>query len=229
MGENRWRDEMHWPPDRTGFVTFYLHSGGTANSAGGDGTLSTVAPASEQPDRYRYDPEHPVPTAGGRFVGGGVQDQLPNQARQDVLVYTAEAVQSPLEITGPVEVSLCAATDGPDTDFVAVLSDVHPDGFVQNLVEGVVRGRFRDAFDDPRPMEPGAVYRLHIPLGNISHVVGSGHRLRLHVTSSNFPRWDRNPNTGQPLGSATSTRVAQQTVFHDEKRSSRLVLPIVHG
>jgi hypothetical protein len=227
MGENRWRDETRWPLERTRFTAFYLHSGGSAITADGDGTLSTVVPGTEDPDHYDYDPDNPVPTAGGRYVGGGVHDQAKNQTRPDVLVYTAPPQDSPVEITGPIEVCLHAATDGVDTDFAAVLCDVHPDGFVQNLAEGIVRGRFRDSFDDPRPMRPGVVYELRVPLGNVSHVVAAGHRIRLQVTSSNFPRWDRNTNTGDPIDRATRTRIAGQSVFHDDLRPSRLVLPVV--
>ncbi|MCU1681942.1 MAG: hydrolase CocE/NonD family protein [Amycolatopsis sp.] len=227
MGENRWRDEKQWPLERTSFTAFYLHSAGSANTADGDGTLTTEAPGPEDPDRYRYDPDNPVPTAGGRYVGGGVDNQAKNQARQDVLVYTAMPQDSPVEITGPVDACLHVSTDGTDTDFVAVLCDVHPDGFVQNLAEGIVRGRFRDSFDDPQPMRPNMVYELRVPLGNVSHVVAVGHRLRLHVTSSNFPRWDRNTNTGDPIDKATRIRVAEQTLLHDNQRPSRLILPVV--
>jgi uncharacterized protein len=227
MGENRWRDERQWPLRRTSFTRFYLHSGGSANTADGDGTLSTEAPGPEDPDRYRYDPDNPVPTAGGRFVGGGVRNQDKNQARHDVLVYTAGPQDSPVELTGTVDAYLHIRTDGPDTDFVAVLCDVHPDGFVQNLAEGIVRGRFRDSFDDPRPMQPDTVYELQVPLGNLSHVVATGHRIRLHVTSSNFPRWDRNTNTGEPIDKATHIRIAEQTLFHDRLRPSRLILPVI--
>jgi uncharacterized protein len=227
MGENRWREERQWPLKRTSFTRVYLHSGGSANTADGDGTLSAEAPGREDPDRYRYDPDNPVPTAGGRYVGGGVRNQDKNQSRPDVLVYTAHPQDSPVELTGPVDAYLHICTDGPDTDFVAVLCDVHPDGFVQNLAEGIVRGRFRDSFDDPQPMQPDIVYELHVPLGNLSHVVAAGHRIRLHVTSSNFPRWDRNTNTGEPTDKATRTRVAEQTLFHDTPRPSRLILPVI--
>ncbi|MEV6175226.1 CocE/NonD family hydrolase [Streptomyces sp. NPDC051954] len=227
MGENRWREEKEWPLERTVFTDFYLHSAGSANTAEGDGTLTVGTPGPESPDHYRYDPDTPVPTAGGRYVGGGVRNQDKNQARHDVLVYTAEPQQSPVELTGPVEAYLHVGTDGPDTDFVAVLCDVHPDGFVQNLAEGVVRGRFRDSFDDPQPMQPDTVYELNVSLGNLSHVVAAGHRIRLQVTSSNFPRWDRNTNTGEPIDKAIRTRVAQQTLFHDVLRPSRLILPVI--
>jgi putative CocE/NonD family hydrolase len=227
MGENRWRDETQWPLERTNFVAYYLHGEGHANTADGDGTLGAQVPGLEEPDRYGYDPDDPVPTAGGRYVGGGVRDQDANQARRDVLVYTAAIQDRPIELTGPIDAYLHVSTDGPDTDFVAVLCDVHPDGFVQNLAEGIVRGRFRNSFDDPQPMEPGTVYELHIPLGNISHVIAAGHRIRLHVTSSNFPRWDRNTNTGERIDKATRTRVAEQTLFHDTLRPSHLILPVV--
>lgn len=227
MGANRWRDERQWPLEPTRFTEYYLHSDGSANTTVGDGTLTTENPGPEDPDRYRYDPDNPVPTAGGRYVGGGVKNQNENQARHDVLVYTTPPRNSSIEVTGPVDAYLHVCTDGPDTDFVAVLCDVHPDGFVQNLAEGIVRGRFRDTFDDPRPMQPNTVYELHIPLGNISHVVAAGHRTRLLVTSSNFPRWDRNANTGEPIGTGTRIRVAQQTVYHDASRPSRLILPVI--
>jgi len=228
MGANRWRDERQWPLERTKFTDCYLHSDGTANTADGSGTLTTESPGPEDPDHYRYDPVNPVPTAGGRYVGGGVRNQNKNQARHDVLVYTTPLQNSPIELTGPVDTYLHVCTDGLDTDFVAVLCDVHPDGFVQNLAEGIVRGRFRDSFDDPQPMQPNTVYELHIPLGNISHVVAAGHRIRLLITSSNFPRWDRNTNTGEPIATGTRIRVAEQTVYHDASRPSRLILPAIH-
>ena len=144
MGENPWRDEAEWPLGRTVFTPWYLHSGGAANTLSGDGTLTTEAPAAEPADHYRYDPNDPVPTCGGHFVGGGVADQRPNQSRDDVLVYTAPVLEDDLEITGPVTVELFASTSAVDTDFMVTVSDVRPDGYSQNLVESLVRGRFRD-------------------------------------------------------------------------------------
>jgi putative CocE/NonD family hydrolase len=228
MGENRWREEDEWPLARAEITALHLRSSAPANSAEGGGELTWVTPVAEdRPDSYVYDPDDPVPSAGGRTVGGGVADQRPKQSRDDVLVYTALAGDGELEITGDVAVRLFVSTDAPDTDFVAVLSDVYPDGFVQNLAEGVVRMRFRDSYDEPSLISPGEVYEIRIDLGNLSHVVLAGHRLRLHVTSSDFPRWDRNPNTGERLADATSVRKATQLVYHDASRPSAVLLPVV--
>ncbi|GAA4539266.1 CocE/NonD family hydrolase [Pseudonocardia xishanensis] len=218
MGENRWRDEAEWPLARTRTTRMYLHD---------NGSLAAETPGDETADVYVYDPDDPVPTAGGRYVGGGVRDQRANQARADVLVYTAPPVDDVLEITGPLSLRLFVATDAPDTDFVAVVSDVHPDGFVHNLAEGLVRMRYRDGYDEPSLLEPGSVHEVEIELGNIGHAVLPGHALRLHVTSSDFPRWDRNPNTGEPSVRATTTRKATQTVHHDRSRPSALSLPVI--
>jgi putative CocE/NonD family hydrolase len=229
MGENRWRTEPDWPPPATEFTELFLHSAGSANTSAGDGWLDTEPPGHEPADGYRYDPDQPVPTAGGRYVGGGVRDQRPTQARQDVLVYTAGPQVGPMEVTGPLEVTLHVRTSVVDTDFIAVVSDVWPDGFVQNLAEGIVRGRFRDRYDDPELMKPGQTYALRIELGNLSHVVLPGHRLRLHVTSSDFPRWDRNLNTDVPAPFATVAEVARQVVLHDAAHPSCLRLPVASG
>jgi putative CocE/NonD family hydrolase len=227
MGENRWRDEHEWPLARMVPTRWYLRSGGDAATAEGDGTLSPEAPGSEPADHYTYDPANPVPTCGGHFVGGGVQDQRPNQSRADVLVYTSAPLEADLELTGPVTVTLYAATSAVDTDFTVTVSDVRPDGYAQNLVESLVRGRFRDSYTHPTPLEPGAVYELHLDLWNISHVLFAGHRLRVHVTSSDFPRWERNTGTFERLGEATSWVVQEQTVYHDADHPSHVVLPVV--
>ena len=227
MGENRWRDEQQWPLARTDYTAYYLHSGGSANTLNGDGILSAEAPADESADHYRYDPDRPVPTAGGRFVGGGVADQRKNQSRADVLVYTGPELAEDLEITGPCTVHLHAMTSAADTDFVAVLSDVRPDGYAHNLAEGIVRGRFRESLGTPSPLQPGSPYEFTIQLWNVSHVLRAGHRIRLHITSSDFPRWDRNAGTGAPTGTDTTLRTADQTVLHDRVHPSRLVLPVI--
>jgi putative CocE/NonD family hydrolase len=229
MGENQWRVEPEWPPPATLFTEFFLHSNGAANTAAGDGWLDAGKPGNEPADGYQYDPDQPVPTAGGRYVGGGVRDQRSTQARHDVLVYTAPPQAEPMEVTGPLEVTLYVQTSVVDTDFIAVVSDVWPDGFVQNLAEGIVRGRFRDRYDDPELMTPGQTYALGIEIGNLSHVVLPGHQLRLHITSSDFPRWDRNTNTAVPAPFATAVEVAQQVVLHDAAHPSCLRLPIASG
>lgn len=229
MGENRWRDEHEWPLARTVFTPYYLHSGGSANTLHGDGSLSTVPPDDQPSDNFHYNPENPVPSAGGRTVGGGVADQRENQARSDVLVYTGPELTQDLEITGPVTVYLHAATTAADTDFVAVLSDVRPDGYAQNLAEGIVRGRFRESYDNPTLLDPGTPYLFRIQLWNISHVLRVGHRIRLHITSSDFPRWDRNAGTGAPTGTDRATQPADQTVLHDRAHPSHVLLPVIPG
>jgi putative CocE/NonD family hydrolase len=227
MGDNAWRDEAEWPLARTRYTPWYLHSQGAANTLDGDGTLSTEAPDNEPADHYRYDPARPVPTCGGHFVGGGVADQRANQCRPDVLVYTSAPLDHDMEITGPVTVSLHASTSAVDTDFMVHLSDVRPDGYAQNLVESVVRGRFRSSYTVPALMQPGEIYQLDLDLWNISHVLFAGHRLRVHVTSSDFPRWERNLNTGSRVGEGTDFVVADQAVYHDRDHPSHIVLPVI--
>ena len=227
MGENRWRDEQEWPLARTEYTPYYLHSAGAANSLDGDGSVSVDPPTDEPADHYVYDPDDPVPTAGGRYVGGGVADQRKKQARADVLVYTGAELTEDLEVTGPITVHLHAVTSAADADFVAVLSDVRPDGYAQNLAEGVARGQFRESFIDPSPLQPDAPYEFTIRLWNVSHVFGAGHRIRLHITSSDFPRWDRNAGTAAPIGTDTALVAARQTVLHDSRHPSRIVLPVV--
>jgi putative CocE/NonD family hydrolase len=227
MGENRWRDETEWPPTRTDPTPWYLHSGGGANTLDGDGSLTPVAPSGEPADHYSYDPDDPVPTCGGHSVGGGVADQRANQARSDVLVYTSAPLVDELEITGPVTAELFVATSAVDTDFVVCLSDVHPDGFCQNLLESIVRGRFRSSYTTPTLLEPGQVYPLTVELWNTSHIVRPGHRLRVHVTSSDFPRWERNLNTGSRAAYGKQMEVAHQSLYHDAEHPSRVILPVV--
>ncbi|MGE0881037.1 MAG: CocE/NonD family hydrolase [Acidimicrobiia bacterium] len=221
MGENRWRDEDDWPLARTQYEPWYLRA---------DGGLSTMAPAADEPaDHYRYDPDDPVPTNGGHYIGAGtgVQDQRPTQARDDVLVYTSDVLTADLELTGPVTAKLYVATSARDTDFTVVLSDVRPDGYAHNIVDGVVRLSYYRRFDDPQPVEPGQVYEIEVDLWSVSHVFAAGHRLCVHVSSSDFPRWDRNPNTGNRFGTDVSVVVADQTVFHDSLRPSHIVLPVI--
>jgi putative CocE/NonD family hydrolase len=156
----------------------------------------------------------------------GVADQQPREVREDVLVYTTEPLEQAVEVTGPIEVRLWAASDAPDTDFVAMLVDVHPDGFAQNLVDGIIRARYRNG-DQPEPLEPGQPYEFRINLWSTANLFKAGHRIRLDLTSSNFPRWDRNPNTGEPLGSSAEMRLARQTIFHDAEHPSCVVLPVI--
>jgi putative CocE/NonD family hydrolase len=229
MGENVWRDEQEWPLARTRYTPYYLHSQGQANSLNGDGSLSPVAPGEEPPDRFVYDPNDPVPSGGGNtlIIPMGVQDQRPIEARQDVLVYTTEPVSEPLEVTGPITVELYAATSTPDTDFTAKLVDVRPDGYAQNLADGIIRLRYRDSRSRPALATPGEVYALRIDLWATSHVFFPGHRMRVEIASSNFPRFDRNLNTGADQATTTRMQSAQQTIFHDARYPSHIVLPLI--
>lgn len=210
MGLNRWRDEDQWPPARARESAIHLRAGGG---------LSLQAPGAEEPDQFDYDPADPVPTRGGALLmtpeyPSGPHDQRATEARPDVLTYTTEPLERDVQVAGPVTVRLWAASSAPSTDFVARLCDVHPDGRSINLTDGILR------------LHSGAdqAEERVIDLWSTCNVFRAGHRIRLQVTSSNFPRWDRNPNTGHPLGADTELRVARQTVFHDQNRASRVVL-----
>jgi putative CocE/NonD family hydrolase len=229
MGDNRWRDESEWPLARTQYTPYYLRGGGRASTAGGDGVLDPRAPSDETPDQFTYDPADPVPTRGGNtlILAMGVRDQRPVETRADVLVYTSPVLAEPLEVTGPVTVTLYAASSAPDTDFTAKLVDVRPDGYAQNLADGIVRGRYRDSRTAPRMLVPGEVARFTIDLWATSHVFLPGHRIRLEVSSSNFPRFDRNLNTGGDQATETRWQPARQTVFHDHRYPSHVTLPVI--
>jgi putative CocE/NonD family hydrolase len=234
MGANVWRDEQEWPLARAVETRYYLHSAGHANSLNGDGTLNTSIPDSETADHYAYDPAHPVTTRGGALLmspefPSGVYDQRPTENREDVLVYSTPALEQDVEVTGPISVHLWAVSSAPDTDFVARLVDVHPDGYAQNLTDGIIRARYRNFArgEQPSLIEPGKAYEYEIDLWATSNVFKKGHRIRLDITSSNFPRWDRNPNTGHEFGADAEMAIANQTILHDAEHPSYMVLPIV--
>ncbi|GCE19880.1 CocE/NonD family hydrolase [Dictyobacter kobayashii] len=234
MGANIWRDEHEWPLARAVETRYYLHSAGQANTLDGDGLLSPDVPESEQPDTYNYDPANPVMTRGGALLmtpefPGGVFDQRPTEQRSDVLVYTTPVLTQDIEVTGPILVHLWATSSAVDTDFVARLVDVYPDGYAQNLTDGIVRARYRDfaAGAEPTLIEPGQAYEYVIDLWATSNVFKQGHRIRLDITSSNFPRWDRNPNTGHDFGADSELAIAQQTILHDAAHPSFVALPII--
>ena len=229
MGENRWRDEQEWPLARTRYTPYYFHSGGRANTAQGDGALSLREPGEEPSDQFVYDPADPAPTCGGNtlILPMGVRDQRPVEARPDVLVYTSEVMGAPLEVTGPVTVTLYAATTAVDTDFTAKLVDVRPDGYAHNLADGIVRARYRESRARPSLLTPGVVSRFTIDLWATSHVFLPGHRMRVEVSSSNFPRFDRNLNTGEDQATGHRWETARQTVFHDQRYPSHVVLPVI--
>jgi putative CocE/NonD family hydrolase len=230
MGENVWKDTDTWPPAHT-VVPYYLHSAGQANSRLGDGVLDTKPPGTEPADSYVYDPFDPVPTRGGRSmidVLPGVENQAQVEERQDVLVYTTPRLTNPLSITGPVSVTLYASSDAQDTDFTAKLVDVEPDGYCANIAEGIVRARYRNGCDREEFLEPGQVTEFRIDLWDMAHTFGADHRIRLEISSSNFPRFDRNLNSRvtPALGSAEDARKAAQQVFHSSQHPSRLELPV---
>src|SRR5215469_16956162 len=234
MGANVWRDEQEWPLARAVETRYYLHSGGHANTPGGDGTLNVAVPGMEPSDQYTYDPANPVITRGGALLmapefRAGPFDQRTTEGREDVLVYTTPVLEQDIEVTGPILVHLWAASSAPDTDFVARLVDVHPDGYAQNLTDGIIRARYRHFArgEAPSLIEPGKAYEYEIDLWATSNVFKAGHRIRLDVTSSNFPRWDRNPNTGHDFGADSDLAVAQQTILHDSEYPSYVTLPIV--
>jgi len=222
MGANKWRSENEWPLARTRFTKYYLHSGGHANSREGDGVLSTEAPRNEASDQFRYDPKNPVPT-----VGEGAEDQSEVETRADVLVYSTPPLTAGVELTGPLELVLFVGSSARDTDFTAKLVDVYPDGTAFNLQDGVLRARYREGFNKVW-MKPGEVYPLKIDLHATSNYFPASHRIRLEVSSSNFPRFDRNLNTGGNNYDESEAVVATNVVCHSSDRSSYIVLPVIH-
>jgi putative CocE/NonD family hydrolase len=234
MGANTWRTAESWPIPDTRFTEYYLHSRGAANSRHGNGWLSTERPtADESPDRYRYDPANPVPSKGGHScctaetAPVGPFDQSEIEDRADVLVYSTPPLDKPAEVTGPITVTLYAASSARDTDFTAKLVDVHPDGKAILLNNGILRASFRDSLEKPEPIEPGQVYAYRIPIWPTSNLFKAGHRIRLEISSSNFPHYDRNPNTGRPSGLDGELVVATQTIYHSPEHPSKVVLPIM--
>jgi uncharacterized protein len=226
MGTNVWRDEPEWPLARARAISWYLRSGGRANSASGDGGLSAAPPAErEPPDTFTSDPQNPVPTRGGAMIGdgSGIARQDDVERRRDVLVYTTAPLENDVEVTGPLTATLYVATSAPHTDFTAKLVDVQRDGTPYNVSDGILRRQYTAA-DDPATADP---VPIDITLWPTSMVFRQGHRIRLEVASSNFPRYDRNPNTGAPIATATVTAEARQAVHHRPGAPSRIVLPVV--
>ena len=232
MGANVWRNENEWPLARAVATRWYLTSEGRGNSLRGNGRLVTQAPTREVSDVYLYDPENPVPTKGGCTLmpgaqSKGPQDQRTIEERDDVLVYTSEPLAEPLEVTGPVEAILHAVTDGRDTDFTAKLVAVAPDGGAINLCDGIIRARYRNSLSRAELLDPGRVYEYRIQLGSTSYAFAPGFRIRLEISSSNFPRFDRNLNTGGDIATESVGRPAVQRVFHGGVKASCVVLPVV--
>ncbi|MBO8155091.1 MAG: CocE/NonD family hydrolase [Bacillaceae bacterium] len=231
MGENKWRDEQEWPLARTIWTKYYLHSHGRANSRFGDGKLSTSDSFKNESeaDEYIYDPADPVPfiTDATSAQIGGPDDYSAVERRDDVLVYTTEVLEEELEVTGPVKMELFASSSAKDTDFMVKLLDVWPNGYAQRLTDGMVRARFREGMENPSLIEPGKVYKFEIDCWNTSHVFKKGHQIRVEIASSAFPKYDRNPNTGEELGKTANMVKAEQKVYHKEEYPSAIILPVI--
>ena len=224
-GENRWLELPGWPPAGVQQMALYLQPGG------GLGPSAPAAGAGAS--SYIYDPSHPTPTLGGATLmpgvfPPGVRDQRPLSARPDVLTFAGEPLAGPLAIMGHVTAELWISSSAPDTDFVARLIDVHPDGYMENLCDGILRARYRESLQEPKWLEPGAAYELNIDLWSTAHTFKAGHRVAVQVSSASFPRWDRNWNTKEDPSAATAGQKAQQMIWHDAERASRIVLPVSH-
>jgi len=234
MGVNRWRDAADWPIPGTRFTKYYLRSLGEANTRFGNGRLDTDAPmADEPPDHYRYDPNDPVPSRGGHscctpeVAPVGPYDQAEIEQRADVLVYSTPVLQQPVEVTGPISLTLFAASSAVDTDWTAKLVDVYPDGRAINLNNSIIRARYRDSLEHTSPISPGQTYKYVINIWPTSNLFLPGHKIRLEISSSNFHNYDRNPNTGHPFGVDAVMQPADQTVHHDAQHASFVMLPII--
>jgi hypothetical protein len=233
MGENKWRDEEAWPLERAKYTRYFLKSTGQANSASGDGELSTAAPDKQRVDQFVYDPANPVPTVGGPLccdaphLAPGPRDQKEVESRADVLVYSTPPLENDTEVTGPVTLDLYAKSSAVDTDFTAKFVDVWPNGFAQNLTEGILRASYRESTSEPKPIIPGKVYEYKIDLWSTSNVFLKGHCIRLEVSSSNFPRFDRNLNTGKSASTSATFVKTTNTILHDAAHPSALILPVV--
>ena len=217
---NVWRTADAWPPVVAAPTAYYLHR---------DGSLSTSKPADGKPLTYRHNPSNPVQTVGGAHltIPAGPRDQSRIEARDDVLVFTTDYLEDPLEVTGRIRARLWISSDAPDTDFFVRLCDVYPDGRSFNLCEGVLRARFRGGLERERNLKPGQVYPLDIDCWSTSVIFARGHRIRVHVTSSSAPGFDPNPNTGEPFRSSDRVRPAHNTVYLDARRPSQVILPVV--
>jgi uncharacterized protein len=235
MGSNKWQASESWPPKGARPLTFYLASGGKANTLNGDGRLVSSAPSSDAPDRFAYDPSDPVPSYGGNVcctgnaVQGGSFDQRKMEARPDILVYTSEPLREGMEVSGPVEVTLHVSSDAKDTDFTVKLIDVDEQGRAWNLDETIQRARWRDGYDKPVWMEKDRVYKVTLGPMTTSNFFAAGHRVRIEVSSSNFPRFDRNMNTGGKNYDETTGVVAHNAVHHSKRYPSTVTLTVVPG
>jgi uncharacterized protein len=231
MGRNDRREENEWPLTRAVPTRYYLSSDGHANGRLGTGSLVREQPTTDAnpPDTYQSNPLFPVPflTAPLSSQIGGPDDYADVELRNDVLVYTTRPLETEVEVTGHVRLELFGSSDAPDTDFMAKLVDVHPNGFCQRLCDGMARARYRNGLESEVPLEPGKVERFEVDLWATSHVFLPGHAIRLEVASTAFPKYDRNLQTGEPLATSIRARVATNQVWHTDQYPSALVLPVI--
>jgi putative CocE/NonD family hydrolase len=233
MGANSWKSASEWPLPQTQWTRYYLSGNGELGSR--TGSLTTSPPQPQQADRYIYDPVNPVPSMGGHSCCSaqsgpqGPYDQTPVEQRSDVMVYSSEPLPADTEVTGPVTVDLWAASSAADTDFTAKFAVVKPNGEVINLNNGIIRTAFRDSLADPEPALPGRPYEYRISIWPTSYLFAAGERLRLEISSSDYPQFAPNPNTGEPLGVSASTVPAAQTILHDPAHPSAVVVPVIYG
>jgi uncharacterized protein len=236
MGLNKWQSSDTWPPRGAEPMTFFLSSGGKANTLDGDGVLLDAAASTDNPDTFDYDPLNPVPSYGGNVcctgnaVTGGAFDQRKMEARPDILVYSSEPLKAGIEVSGPIEVTLYVSSDAKDTDFTVKLIDVYPDGRAYNLDETIQRMRYRDGYDKPKVwMQAGKVYKVTLQPMTTSNYFEAGHRIRLEVSSSNFPRFDRNLNTGGKNYDEAKGVVARNAVHHSKQYPSSVKITVVRN
>jgi uncharacterized protein len=236
MGVNAWREEEDWPLPDTSYTRYYLHSGGHANSSSGDGTLTTAGSVKESPDAFTYDPADPVPTRGGALCcmhdqvvqePSGAFDQRALEKRADVLIYTTPVFGKDFEVTGPITAEVYLRSSAPDSDLTAKLVDVWPNGFAQNLADNIQRLRYRNSSTQGEPLEAGKIYKVVMDIGATSNVFRAGHRLRVEISSSNFPHYDRNLNTNENPEQATEFARATNSIYHDADHPSAIVLPVI--
>ena len=233
MGENKWREFNHWPPEDIDYQKWYLSSVDGANSSTGDGKLSPTHSAINSDDTFVFDPFNPVPTYGGAnfhfFLHTiGIKDQSDIEERDDVLVYTSEVLDEPMDIVGPLEMVIHASTEGFDTDFTAKLVEVRENGYARIIEEGIIRASNRNSATTRDLLEPGKVYELVIDMGATAIQIPKGSRLRVEISSSNFPKYDRNPNTGVDPFMADTLEVVEQTIYHGNNNPSYLILPVLN-
>lgn len=227
MGINEWRDEYEWPLARTKWTKFYLSGNGQANSAAGDGRLADKPSGAD--DHYDYDPANPTPTSGGAwgFNNVGLKNQEEIEKRRDVLVYTSDPLKEAVEVTGTVKARLSISSSAPDTDFTVKLVDVAPDGQTLGVTDGIVRARYRNQVPEGELLKPGEIYQVNVTCIPTSYVFKAGHRMRVQVSSSNFPMFARNLNTGEAIAEEKTPIIAKQTIHHSEEHPSYLELPII--